>query len=278
MVNDLGAGLLPAGELPNRPTVSTPKSVEEELAPHREKMKEHLSMLLEKVANNGPFCSHPDAVLKVTVDKEHWPKLVRRQYPIPHELMPLLRVVIQGWRDIGKVVRAPSGCQFNSPLLVAPKHDKSGHISGLRVCFDARQLNTYMNEYDNFPIPHIPDVLEKFKGNTLFGEFDLSEAYTQFRVTVESQPYFAFTVDKEQLMFAAAPYGIKNMPALFQRFMSTLFADMSFVFPYIDNLPFASRDWDEHEMHARMILERLDSVNMKIKASATDLATLRSPF
>ena len=132
-------------------------------------------------------------------------------------------------------------------------------------------INKYIIEDDKFTIPFIPDVLAAFKGGKIFGEFDLSEAYFQFKVASESQPYLAFSWNGEQYMFAAAPYGIKHMPSLFQRFISRLFHDMPFVYPYIDNLPFASRTWQEHEHHARMIIERLNSVNLRIKPESVNL-------
>jgi len=256
-------------EHPERPTPFTPDDKAVEYDRRRKLMQQRLNVLLDKVAKNGPFCNHPNATIHVTVDPANHKHINRRQYPIPTVLMPLVRECIAKWRAQGKVVKAPPNCPFNSPLLVAAKHDKDGHVVGVRVCLDGRQINKYMKEEDAFQIPRIPDVLERFAGCKLFGELDLSEAYFQFRLAVESQLYTAFTLDKEQLMFAAPVYGLKHLPALFERFMCDLFVDMPFVFPYIDNLPFASRNWEEHELHLRLILERLDSVNMAIKASAT---------
>ena len=268
-LNDIGAGVLPPQEVPERPTPFTPSDPTGDYATHRAVIEERLKSLLDKCAKNGPFCSHPDAVVKITIDPSNYQKVYRRQYPIPNVLIPLVRECVARWRSQGKVTRAPANCAFNSPLLVAAKHDKDGEVVGVRICLDARQINKYMIEEDRFQIPHIPDVLDRFKGCKYFGELDLSEAYFQFRVALESQQYLAFTLDKEQLMFTAAPFGVKHLPSLFERFMCNLFWDMPFVFPYIDNLPFASNSWEEHEMHLRMILERLDSVNMAIKASAT---------
>ncbi len=233
-------------------------------------MKRRLQPLLDKVANNGPFCTDPDATVTIHIDPSDYNKLHVRQYHIPHSLMHIVHETLTRWREQGKVKLAPPGTQFNQPLLVAPKFDKEGRVSGVRVVLDARRLNKLMRNDDRFQLSHIPDVLERFRGNSLFGEFDLSEAYFQFPVAEESQKYLAFTIDNQQYMFTAAAFGIKHLPSHFQRFMAKLFHDMPFVFPYIDNLPFASKNWEEHEMHARMILERLDSVGLKIKASATD--------
>ena len=71
-----------------------------------------------------------------------------------------------------------------------------------------------------------------------------------------TQPFTGYMID--------CPYGIKHIPSHFQRYMNSLFHDMPFVFPYLDNITFASKDWEEHEKHARLIIERLNSVNLKL--------------
>ena len=185
-------------------------------------------------------------------------------------MSPLL-AVLQRWIETGKVVRADPGCIFNSPLLVVPKTDKNGEVYDIRVCIDVRQLNKYLEEDDKFEIPRIPDVLERFKGCKFFGELDLSEAYFQFQIHPDSRKYLAFTVEQEQYVFCACPFGIKHIPSLYQRFISKLFADMPFVFPYIDNLPFASKTWEEHKMHTKMIIDRLNEYHMRIKPSSLNI-------
>jgi transposase InsO family protein len=46
---------------------------------------------------------------------------------------------------------------------------------------------------------------------------------------------------------------------------------MPYVFPYIDNIVFASKDWEEHEMHAKAIIDRLTSVALTIKPTSVNL-------
>ena len=114
-------------------------------------------------------------------------------------------------------------------------------------------------------------MLTMLAGKKFFGEFDLSEAYTQFKVSAESRKYLAFTWLGQQYVFVGCPYGLRHIPSLFQRFMANLFADLKFVYPYIDNLPFASSTKEEHHEHARLIIERLNSVGIRIKPSSINL-------
>ena len=141
-------------------------------------------------------------------------------------------------------------------------------MTQVRVCIDVRKLNQYLVNDDKFQLPHIPHMLSQLAGNRMFGEVDIGDAYLQMKLDVDSQPYTAFTWEGQQYMFTGVPFGIKHIPSLFQRYMSTLFHDMPFVVVYIDNICFGSKNWKQHEQHAAMVIERLNSVNLRIKPTS----------
>ena len=143
-------------------------------------------------------------------------------------------------------------------------------MTGVRVCIDPRLLNKYLQENDHFEIPRINDILANFSGKTMFGEMDLAEAFLQMPLSIDSRKYTAF-MWKQQMQFVGCPYGIKHIPSHFQRFMAYLFQDMPFVYPYIDNITFASKNAEEHLLHAKMILDRLNEKNMKLKPGSVNL-------
>ena len=221
--------------------------------------------------SRGLFCSDPDSVIKFTILPADEAKLYRPQYPIAHSLREVVSEVIMRWLKEGKIKHAPANTRFNNPLLAAPKKDEQGKMSKVRVCIDPRQPNKYMVEMDRFEIPSIPNILRSLGGGKLFGEFDLKEAYLQFKVHPDSQKYLAFTWNGQQYVFTGCPFGLKHLPSFFQRYIANLFRDMPFVYPYLDNISFASKSWEEHYKHARMILERLTSVNLRIKPEQLNL-------
>jgi len=256
-VSDIGVGVTPPQEIPARPVSSTPDDVEPQHRSHKEILLKNIAENLERNFAAPMFCSHPDSVVHLSVKPEHKEKIFRRQYRMPESLREGTRQILKRWFEEGKIVKAPPGCKYNTPLLVVPKYDKDGIVTGIRVCTDVRQLNKYLIENDRFEIPYIPDVLSTFKGAKLFGEFDLKEAFNQFLLAPEGQPLTAFTFENEQYMFQGCPYGIKFIPSHFQRFIIRLFQDLPFVYPYIDDIVFASKDWEEHEKHAKLIIDRL---------------------
>ena len=270
-INSFGAGDLPAGELPVRPTTSSTPADNEANKEAKLELMNRLAALHKKNEQLTGFCTHPGAVVFLTVLKENEGKLYRAQYKIAGALKGVIDKIVERWKATGKIKKAPRDCPFNSPLLAVPKKDDSGKMVGVRLCIDIRTLNQYLEENDRFQIPRISDILSAFAGNKLFGEYDLSEAYNQFQLSAESQKYTAFTYENQQYVFVGCPFGIKHIGSLFQRFITDLFKDMPFVFPYIDNIGFASKDWEQHYQHARMIVERLNSVNLRIKPSSYNL-------
>jgi len=267
-VSDVGAGSIPNEELPVRVSLSSSPSLDIENAGRRAALMLRLEELLRVNANLVGFCSLPESVIKLDVAPEALPKLYRRQYKIPQTLAALADVVVQRWIASGKVTLAPVNCAYNNPLMVAPKKDEHGKMTGIRVCIDPRPLNAALISNDRFPLPFIRDTLEVFGGCSLFGEFDLSEAYLQFMLHPDSRPLTAFTWNGQQYMFVGTPFGISPVSSIFQRAMSHVFHDLPFTFPYIDNLPFASKSWEEHAEHAIIILDRLNQVNLKVKPSS----------
>lgn len=269
-----GVGGVPVNELPTRLHAFTPN--DNVSTTHDIQLKLLFDKLSSIHAKNEKgdgtgFCTHPDSIITLTVLPENYDKLFRKQYPIAHAFNAALNDIIQRWFKTGKIVYAPVHCKFNSPLLPVPKKDEHGKMSKARCCLDVRVLNTFLIENDKFQLPFIPDVLAAFAGGKLFGEYDLSEAYFQFHVAEESQPYTAFTWAGKQYMFTGCPFGIKHIPSLFQRFMGNLFRDMPFVFPYIDNIGFASESWEQHYEHAYAIMERLNSVNLRVSPTSYNL-------
>ena len=264
---DWGIGSMPKQELPLLPKVSTPEDRDIEYRIHRDRIMNNLKLDIEKNLGSGKsdnFCNDPRTLITLTVLEVNHPHLYKRQYRIAEALIPYVTAGLMDWLARGKIKEAPANCKFNSPLVIAPKYDKDGNIKGVRICIDSRLLNMYLEENDQFEIPYIPDILQKFSGAKIFGEFDLTEAYYQFKLTEESQKYTAFTWQGKQYVMVGCPFGIKHIPSFFQRYMNTLFSDMPFVFPYLDNITFASKTWDEHEKHAKMIIDRLNSVNLRL--------------
>lgn len=225
------------------------------------------------------FCSHPDSELKLVIkpfeDGIVPKKLCRPQYRIAERVRPLVRECIERWYMEGKIIKTPPGIPYNNPIVVAPKKDSAGNVTWdeVRVCLDFRGLNECMDgqHMDQFQLPFIRDTINKFNGCKIFGEFDLAEAFYQLKLHEDSRPYTAFTFEGQQYMCAGVPFGLSIVPSHFQRVISTIMHGLDFTFPYMDNLPFGSKDWETHRQQALTIINLMTKYNLKIKPSSVKL-------
>ncbi|GFR29142.1 transposon Ty3-G Gag-Pol polyprotein [Trichonephila clavata] len=62
-------------------------------------------------------------------------------------------------------------------------------------------------------------------------------------------------------------FGLKNAPALFQRFVHEVFRGLDFAFPYLDDILIASTNEMQHEDRLKIIFERLNTYGLKINIS-----------
>ena len=257
-----------SGPSPSRLQSFTPAA---EAAANKGKKDGMLASLMPLLTINEKWvdmCNDPASIVDLNVKPEDESKLYKQQYPLAHAAKPHVDKIVARWLLEGKIKKAPPNTRFNSPLLAVPKKDDNGKMTDVRLCIDIRTLNDHLIEDDRLPLPRIPDVLASFAGSMLFGEFDLSEAYFQFRLRESAQKYTAFTWNGQQYVFVGCPFGIKHIPSFFQRYIANLFHDMPFVYPYLDNLGFGSSSWAEHHRHARMIIERLNEVHLRIKPAS----------
>jgi hypothetical protein len=75
---------------------------------------------------------------------------------------------------------------YCSPLVVLRKKDGSH-----RVCVDYRRLNSITMK-ENYPCPHIDELLDDTKGWRTYAMLDLASGYYQVSVEEESRQYTAF--------------------------------------------------------------------------------------
>jgi hypothetical protein len=266
----VGFGSLPAEEVREQASVSTPPSLEQEYSVHRESILND-PLIVEQIRINEQiqgFCSLEESVVRLEVSDEFEKSGFRKQYGVPHAAEQAVTEQIEKWLAAGKIELAPTNCPFNSSLTVATKKDSFGNFVGWRICLDTRALNNAISGSDRFQLPYIRDVLERFHGCKFFGEVDLSEAYLQFSLHPDSRKYTAFTWKGRQYVFIGCPFGIALLPSWFQRAMCGIFYDLLFVIPYLDNFPFGSNTLDEHKKHLLLILIRCNQHNLKIKLSA----------
>lgn len=136
-----------------------------------------------------------------------------------------------------KIIRKSSS-QYSSPIVLVKK--KSGK---LRLCVDFRELNK-LTARDNFPMPLIDDQIEQLRDKQYFSRLDLKDAFHHVTIDPESIKYTSFVTPSGQFEYLKMPFGLKNSPAVFMRFVNTAFQNMieqGKIIIYIDDILIATK-------------------------------------
>ena len=208
-------------------------------------------------------CSHPDSV--IPLDTADSAPVFRRPYRMPAALTEKVDIIVKDWLQDGVIEVAPAGCRWNSPLLAVGKHPSAEVPNpGPRVCMDPRPINAILRSGDEFPIPIINELLDRFAGACIFSSLDLKAGYNQFTIKKEDHHKLAFFWEGIQYNFIGAPFGLKHLSSAYQRVLSSIFADLAYVIVYIDNIYVFSDSRSNHVKHLCEVLTRLNKWRLRL--------------
>ena len=150
---------------------------------------------------------------------------------------------------------------YSAPIVCARK--KCG---GLRLCVDYRRLNNKTIP-DAQPIPRIQDILDNLGGKQWFSTLDMSKAYHQGYISEEFRHLTAFSTPWTLLEWIRIPFGLRNSPPAFQRYINQLLGDMKGVIcePYLDDILVHSVTFEQHVEDLKKVLLRLMSRGVKLR-------------
>ena len=131
-----------------------------------------------------------------------------------------------------------------------PKKD-----SKLRLCVDYRALNK-VTVPDNYMLPRIAYIKQHLRGN-IFSALDLKEGFWQVPVLERDVHKTAMATPWGSYEFVRMPFGLRNAPPTFQRFVNMVLHGVENIFVYIDDIIIFSRTYDEHIIHLDTVFQRL---------------------
>ena len=96
----------------------------------------------------------------------------------------------------------------------------SPFIGGFRFCTDFRKVNNKTMS-DSFPIPRIAHCLNQIGNGKFFSSFDMLKGYWQVPLTQRAPEISVFVTPNGLFQYKVMPFGMKNAPATFQRWLTS---------------------------------------------------------
>ena len=187
--------------------------------------------------------------------------IAKRLYRMPPQELEELKKQIRELQAQGFI--RPSSSPWGAPVLFVEKKDGT-----LRMCVDYRSLNevTIKNKY---PLPMINDLFDQLEGATVFSKIDLRSGYHQLKIHEQDIPKTAFTTRYGLYEYTVMSFGLTNAPAYFMNMMNKVFMEFldKFVVVFIDDILVFSKNKQEHEVHLRLVLEKLREHQLYAKFS-----------
>ncbi|WVZ80995.1 hypothetical protein U9M48_028423 [Paspalum notatum var. saurae] len=169
----------------------------------------------------------------------------------------------------------PSSSPWAFPVLIVEKKDTNEK----RMCVDYRALNevTIKNKYH---LPRIDDLFDQLQGACTFSKIDLRSGYHQLKIRPSDIPKTAFTTKYGLYEYLVMSFGLTNAPAYFMHLMNRVFMDYldKFIVVFINDILIYSKSEEEHEVHLRLVLQRLREHKLYAKLKKCEFWIDEVPF
>ena len=154
----------------------------------------------------------------------------------------------------------PSTSEWASPIVLVPKPD-----GAMRFCVDYRRLNAITTR-DSYPLPRMDECIDSLGDATVFSTLDCNAGYCKIPVDPADRPKTTFTSHEGLFWFLRMPFGLRNAPATFQRFVDITLAGLTWkvCLVYLDDIIVFSRSNEDHLAHLDTVLHRLYSAGMTL--------------
>ena len=189
----------------------------------------------------------------------------RVPYHIRDELTEaLLKIEKQG------IIRR-SNSPYCSGLVIVRKPDGS-----LRICVHYKDLNAKTAD-DGYQLPLVEDQMNRLSGSKFFTALDLFRGYHQLKLAPEACALTAFNGNGVHYEYVVLPFGPKNGPAAFARFIYKIVGEPMQregkpVLIFFDDIIIGGTTFHEHMTLVAEVLRRLENHGVVVKTSKARIA------
>ena len=201
------------------------------------------------------------------VDVGYTPPIKQHPYRVNPMKLKLMRNEIDYMLQNGII--EPSQSQWSSPCVLVPKSDGT-----YRFYTGFRKING-VSKSDSY---RVDDCIDRIGHAKYVSKFDLLKGYWQVPLTKRAQELSAFVTPDGLFQYRVMPFGMKNVPATFQRMMNSVTSGLEGCDAYIDDPVLYSGNWEDHIQLLRKFFGRLQDAHLTVNLSKSEFCRARVVF
>uniref|UniRef100_A0A914WMU4 RNA-directed DNA polymerase n=1 Tax=Plectus sambesii TaxID=2011161 RepID=A0A914WMU4_9BILA len=179
--------------------------------------------------------------------------------PVPFARLQSTKEELQRNVDMGVLEKIDFNKRgYAAPIVVVAK--PNGKVG---ICGDFKVTVNQQIHVDEHAIPTIDEIFTKMNGGEKFSNLDLADAYLQVELEEDSKDLLAINTPFGLYRYNRMPFGIASAPAIFQRIMDQLLADVPYCAAYLDDILISGRTEEEHIATLEQVLSRLQDAGLK---------------
>ena len=141
---------------------------------------------------------------KILVEPNSVPKFNPAR-SVPYALRDKVDRELQRLQDEG-ILEPVETAEWAAPIVTVLKRDKSS----IRICGDFSVTVNPVSKLERYPIPKPEDLFAKLANGKRFSTLDLSHAYQQVPLEVESRKYVVVNTHRGLFQYTRLPFGISS--------------------------------------------------------------------
>ena len=158
----------------------------------------------------------------------------------------------------------PSSTVWNSPVVMIKKRDNTYSFA-----VDYRKLNK-ITESISHPLPQLECVFDTIgqAKTRIFSTLDLASGFWHIPMDPSTRHKAAFITHNGVYEWTRMPFGLKNVPMIFQMVMSQVLRELNWkhVLCYIDDILVFSSNFQEHLCHLDIVFSKLREAGLTLKS------------
>ncbi|KAM9994422.1 hypothetical protein ACTFIZ_007590 [Dictyostelium cf. discoideum] len=188
---------------------------------------------------------------------------IKRSNKMSEEESNKIEAEIKRLFEIGVIEESISS--YSAPVFIATSKGKE------RVVFDYRGVNKQTEEFA-FPMPNGEEILKATKDCKYFSVVDAKAGFHLLQVKEEHRSYTAFSFKGKLYQYRRAPFGMKNSPAYFNKWIQSIIKEFKeFARAYVDDIIIFSKTLEDHITHVNKVLEKLRREKVYLASNKAEL-------